>query len=89
MQKHEDDWLWSNTKVAPNDVAVDRLGLAKAFSRCFSGVDGELVMNHLRGLTLDRALGAQVDPQALRHLEGQRQLVLYITTLIDRGLTPL
>lgn len=68
MQKSEDDWLWDNTKVPQSSDAADRLGLAKAFSRCFSGVDGEL---------------------ALRHLGGQRQLVLYITTLIDRGLTPL
>ncbi len=89
MQKSEDDWLWDNTKVPQNSDAANRLGLAKAFSRCFSGVDGELALGHLRGLTLDRALGAQADEQVLRHLEGQRQLVLYITTLIDRGSTPL
>jgi len=85
----EEDWLWENSKLSPFDETSDRLGLAKAFSRCFGDVDGEVALNHLRALTLDRALGAQADNDALRHLEGQRQLVLYIISLIDRGKTPL
>lgn len=57
----------------------------RAFARCFAGVEGELALSHLRGLTLDRALGPNSTDAALRHLDGQRCLVLHIQSLIDRG----
>jgi len=60
-------------------------GLAHAFARCFAGGDGQQVLGHLRALTLERALGPDAPDSLLRHLEGQRQLVLTIQALIARG----
>lgn len=57
----------------------------KAFARGFSGPDGDLMLGHLRALTLDRALGPAASAAEIRHLEGQRCLVRQIETLIARG----
>lgn len=57
----------------------------KAFARGFSGPDGDLMLSHLRTLTLDRALGPAASAAEIRHLEGQRCLVRQIETLIARG----
>jgi len=62
--------------------------LAKATARCFRGQDGERVLQHLRSITLLRALGPQSSDNMLRHIEGQRQLVTYIGGLIERGRNP-
>ncbi|WP_404383576.1 hypothetical protein [Caenispirillum salinarum] len=55
------------------------------FARVFSGSDGARALEHLRALTLDRALGPESSPDALRHLEGQRCLVRHILALVARG----
>lgn len=90
MTNPSSDWMWSSrdgqtdvetasrNRPSPQDVAV----LA---ARCFRGADGEKLLGYLRSLTLDRVLGADADDRALRHLEGQRQLVLHLITLINRG----
>ena len=62
-----------------------KVRIERAFARCFAGSEGELVLSHLRGLTLDRALGPNSTDAALRHLDGQRCLFLHIQSLIDRG----
>jgi hypothetical protein len=36
-------------------------------------------------MTLDRALGPDAPEAALRHLEGQRQLVATVLALVARG----
>ncbi len=59
--------------------------IERAFARCFSGSDGGLALTHLRALTLDRALGPAASDPAVRHLDGQRCLVLHIQSLIERG----
>jgi len=59
--------------------------LARAFARALSGRDGEIVRAHLRRLTLERALGPEAEAAALRHLEGQRALVVRIEALAARG----
>ena len=59
--------------------------LAKAFARCFGTRDGAVVLTHLRRLTVERALGPEAAAPMLRHLEGQRQLVAQIETLVARG----
>jgi hypothetical protein len=59
-----------------------------AFARCFSGDDGARALAHLRTITLDRASGPGASDAALRHLDGQRCLMLHIQSLIDRGRTP-
>lgn len=56
-----------------------------AFARCFSGPQGEVALAYLRRMTFERFLGPEASEAALRHLEGQRQLVATISTLIERG----
>lgn len=58
---------------------------AAAFARCFAGPDGARVLAVLRAMTLDRALGPDAPDAALRHLEGQRQLVATVLALVARG----
>lgn len=59
--------------------------LARAFARCFRGEDGARVIGHLGSITLGRVLGPKASDAHLRHLEGQRQLIAYVKTLIERG----
>jgi hypothetical protein len=59
--------------------------LQYAFARAFRGPDGLQVLDHLQRLTIGRALAATATPDQLRHLEGQRELVLYILNMINRG----
>lgn len=64
-----------------------RADVARAAAMCFRGRDGEVVLDYLRGLTLGRTLGPGADDRLLRHLEGQRQLVVHLIQLIDAGRT--
>lgn len=75
-----DDFLMAAPVVRPS---TEELSLAAA--RCFRGRDGELLLRHLQNMTLHRSLGPDASDNLLRHLEGQRQLVTYINTLIQRG----
>ncbi len=74
----------SNEPAGPSGFASDN-DLARAFTRCFRGPDGERVIEHLRQTTLGRALGPAATDNLLRHTEGQRQLVARILSLIERG----
>ncbi|HYG84771.1 MAG TPA: hypothetical protein VD978_00770 [Azospirillum sp.] len=58
---------------------------APSFARCFAGADGARVLGVLRAMTLGRTLGPEASDAALRHLEGQRQLVATILALVARG----
>ncbi|MGC2856000.1 hypothetical protein ACM64Y_11040 [Novispirillum sp. DQ9] len=70
---------------APAPAAEEGDGLAAAFARCFAGGDGRRVLDHLRAMTLHRALGPAAPDAALRHLEGQRALVAHVLALVMRG----
>jgi len=76
-----DGWAWFDRGDAP---PTDR-ALALAAARCFRGGDGEAVLEHLRAVTLERALGPAASDAQLRHLEGQRQLVSHLVSLVERG----
>jgi len=52
-----------------------KVRIERAFARCFAGAEGELV----------QAPGPNSTDAALRHMDGQRCLVLHIQSLIDRG----
>ena len=43
------------------------------------------VLGFLKAMTLERAVGPEASDAALRHLEGQRQLVTTILALVARG----
>lgn len=65
----------------------DPAEIAKAAATCFSGPYGRRLLQYLRSITVERTLGPGVDDAHLRHLEGQRQLVQHLSTLIERGRT--
>ena len=79
-------WQWFD---APDDCELhDAEGdpsVTITFARCFDSPDGDRVLQHLRRLTLERALGPGASDALLRHLEGQRQLVAYILALVAAG----
>ncbi len=68
-----------------NDPRPDAAELALIAARCFQSGDGRRVLAYLRSITLERTLGPGAGDAQLRHLEGQRQLVHHIQTLIERG----
>jgi len=85
-------WSWFEREepANPTDSAADNMpdpgrALCIAYARCFASPDGEKVLDHLRSLTLERTLGPDASTQMLRHTEGQRQLVAYITAQTERG----
>lgn len=84
-----DGWGWfAGPEAEPagaDPTAPEDADLARAFARCFRGADGERVLAHLRGLTIERALGPGATDALLRHAEGQRQLVFHVLALIERG----
>lgn len=73
-------WPFEGSTPRPEEDA-----LAAAFARCLSGADGRRVLDHLRAMTLHRALGPAAPDAALRHLEGQRALVAHVLALVVRG----
>lgn len=79
------DWLEAPLPADPVAVAAPDADPAPSFARCFAGNDGARVLAVLRAMTLDRALGPDAPEAALRHLEGQRQLVATILALVARG----
>jgi len=76
-------WNWFAPPPPPGDD--ERLALSRAFARLFAGAEGEAALGHLTALTVDRCLGPDASDSALRMLEGQRQLVRHILSLIERG----
>ena len=85
------DWLEATLTACPQAAAAAAAAAdadpAPSFARCFAGRDGERVLAVLRAMTLDRAMGPDASEAALRHLEGQRQLVATILALVARGRT--
>ncbi|CDL00888.1 protein of unknown function [Magnetospirillum gryphiswaldense MSR-1 v2] len=83
MSKSDPGWDWFAPPAPPDNA--QRLAVARAFARAFSGADGDLALAHLRSLTLDRCLGPDASDAALRCLEGQRLLAAHILSLVERG----
>jgi hypothetical protein len=75
---------WTELET-PAEPPKDPRELQFAFVRAFRGPDGLQVLDHLQRLTIGRAMPATATPDQLRHLEGQRELVLYILNQINRG----
>ena len=53
-----------------------------AFAKCFKTREGQIVLAVLKRMTQERYLGPDSSADALRHLEGQRQLVGYMLSLL-------
>lgn len=90
MIKPNEGWEWFSTSQTnqseETETAANR-ELTVLFTRTFSRDDGARVLEHLKSMTKERTLGPEVSDAALRHLEGQRNLVSYIERLIARGRT--
>lgn len=99
MTRSDKGWSWferdggkaQETSAAEHTVeALDGYAdpdreLCLAYARCFGSPEGQKVLKHMRAITLERAYGPNTPAQVLRHIEGQRQLVGYITGLAQRG----
>lgn len=77
------DWPWTGIDPDPAPETEDRL--AAACARLFTTADGHLLLSHLTRITLTTSPGPDVTEARLRHLEGQRALVLTLRTLAARG----
>ncbi|CCG41972.1 Bbp19 family protein [Magnetospirillum molischianum] len=77
---------WEGLAVSPSlPGGADAALLARQTARLFASPEGEALLAHLRKITLDRCLGPESSKSALRHLEGQRHLVLHLLSLAARG----
>lgn len=82
-------WAWFDSdnldgEPAANDAHGNE-NLPQLFARTFQGRNGSHVLSHLKAITLERTLGPNAADPMLRHLEGQRQLVSYILSLVEHG----
>lgn len=78
-------WPWPDgADIDPSpDPSPDLL--AAACARLFAQGDGRLLLDHLCRLILYSSPGPEVSEARLRHLEGQRALVLHLHQLAVRG----
>ncbi|ARJ64953.1 hypothetical protein WV31_04330 [Magnetospirillum sp. ME-1] len=84
MSRPDSGWAWLENPAGPRDGrGMDLLCLQAA--RLFATPDGEAVLSHLKAMTIDRCLSPEAGDNALRHLEGQRHLVLHLLALAARG----
>lgn len=83
----EPDWSWFEPSPRrPGDPAsADAADLARAVARLAATPDGARLLAHLRRLAFGRAVGPEAPEATLRHLEGQRALVLSLESLAARG----
>lgn len=88
LSDDKDGWAWfatDNNQGVGETLPDIGKELTQNYARCFSTVDGQKVLTHLRAITLNRALGPKSKSSLLRHLEGQRQLVSFVEAQINRG----
>ncbi|MBP7334950.1 hypothetical protein [Niveispirillum sp.] len=74
-------WPWTQSETE----GPDEDHLAAACARLFAGADGRLLLSHLTRIILGTSPGPEVTEARLRHLEGQRALVLALRHLAARG----
>lgn len=89
MPRNFSGWGWFEAARFDTDPEVDgppcEETLARAFAKTFQSRNGSCVLAHLKRITLERSQGPNATDAMLRHLEGQRQLVSYILSLVERG----
>ena len=59
--------------------------IERAYAQTFSSRSGEMVLERLRKITLERVLGPNASDSELRSIEAQRALVHQISQMISRG----
>lgn len=89
MAGNNEGWAWFETAIQPApgeaEMFIDGDSLAALAARCFRSADGKRFLGVLRRMTVERSLGPNAPEPLLRHLEGQRQLVKYMETLVAEG----
>lgn len=79
---HETDisngWSWFDSRSS--ETTGDET-LSRAASACFAGPDGDLLLRHLRSVFVDRRVPPDASDSLLRHVEGQRSAIDYLTRL--------
>lgn len=77
-------WTWFEpaTELPADEVELE---LCRAFARCFSSTEAQMVIDHLTKVILERRLSAGCSNAELRHLEGQRFAIAHIVAMIERG----
>ena len=78
-------WAWFAHDATPVQANPEELELCRAFAHCFAGVNGRVVLEHLRRTVLERRLPPTASDAELRHLEGQRYAVAHIVAMVERG----
>lgn len=68
-------WSWFTTE--PPKALTDE-ELATAIQACFSGRNGDIVIDHLRTTFLDRRVAPNASDAELRHVEGQRAAIAFL-----------
>jgi hypothetical protein len=71
-------WSWFSAEP-PSSLTDD--DLTKAVQACFAGRNGDVVIEHLRTLYLDRRVPPSASDAELRHVEGQRAAIAYLLRL--------
>lgn len=89
MTETDGGWSWfgpaTDEPAEPVTGRDDEHEASRFFARCFLSPDGQRVLEYLSALTLGRSAGPQASEALLRHLEGQRALVLHIQMLVRKG----
>lgn len=68
----------------PEYSQVSKDDAQKALSKILAMREGKIFFSHLKNKTINRVLGANSSNDELRYLEGQRQLVSYISSMIEK-----
>jgi hypothetical protein len=74
---HPSGWGWFEAPEAAGGTPE----IKETFVSCFATASGQLVLDHLRRVFLERRLGPSASNAELRHLEGQRAVVAHILSL--------
>jgi hypothetical protein len=89
MDEADNGWAWfhfpTDAEVSRSEHAEQDRETSVLFARCFHSPEGRRVLDHLCAMTLHRTPGPYASEALLRHIEGQRQLVLYIQALVRKG----
>jgi hypothetical protein len=87
--QEKNGWGWFDPENTPSSTPTQNEcsdeTLPQIFAQTFRGPRGERVLSHLKSMTIERVNGPEASGATLRHLEGQRQLVSYILSLVKRG----
>lgn len=70
--------LYDTKKMTADEISM-------AFIKCFTTKEGRIVLSFLKRITLERYLGPDCTSDELRHLEGQRNLVGYIFSQLNKS----